>query len=525
MTSFATRSEEALKRFLRTAVVVDDHISFKNNNEDKVVNKESNTPSRGSTAASGITQEPPAEYQNRELDGTTLVNEFLNQGVMCTLLERKEIPNIDQLLMADILILDWKYGDNDNGECTLKWIKAYTYKHPCAIHFICIYTSDDIKNVYNKFEEMKEDDPTICNISIEEDIIKINNTYIAVLQKNSNSDGKKVNEKNLPQKLIEIFSSSIKGLLINTVLHSIGEIRDNTYALLSRFQASLDPAFLTHRAYSNPCEDTEKHIIPLICSEINSILLQSDVSKNLNLESILLWVEENEQDKNVIKISDYEDNKRRHIRAFLEFGFETFKNISEYKSFCRDISNGVAYKSNFTKFWGSKNPQMADAELAMLMSYEYNYKDNLPILQAGTVVKNKDTEKYYICLQPPCDCVRIQGERCFIFAPLDKVNVEKKFDFVSIENGNLIYLKKDKKVYNLKMIKFSPKDEDKYISSYRDNDTFYFESDDHEIYIFILQLKEVQTLRTIRDSSEELSRIGLMESDWLRRCNLKTDGC
>ena len=522
MTSFTTRSEEALKRFLRTAVVVDDHISFKNN-ESKVINKEVNIPSRGSAAASGRTQEPPAENKNKELDGTTLVNEFLNQGVMCTLLERKEIPNIDQLLMSDILILDWKYGDNDDGECTIEWIQEYTYKHPSAIHFICIYTSDDIKNVYNKFEEMKEADSTICNISIGEDVIKINNTYIAVLQKSSNTDGKKVNEKNLPQKIIEIFASSIKGLLINAVLHSIGAIRDNTYALLSRFPASLDPAFLTHRTYSNPCEDTEKHIIPIICSEINSILLQSGIDKNLNIETIRSWINENKQDNDCIKLSDYDKNKDKYINMFLENGYEMFEKLSEYKEVRKCVSNSVLDQSNFTKFWGSKNPQMADAELAMLMSYEYNYKDNLPILQSGTVVKNRDTEKYYICLQPSCDCVRIQGERCFIFAPLDKVPVKKKFDFVSIENGNLIYLKKDKKVYNLKMIKFSPKDGEKHISSCNDNNTFYFESDDHEIYIFILQLKEVQTLRTVRDSSEELSRIGLMESDWLRRCNLKKD--
>ena len=55
-----------------------------------------------------------------------------------------------------------------------------------------------------------------------------------------------------------------------------------------------------------------------------------------------------------------------------------------------------------------------------------------------------------------------------------------------------------------------------YTKKYKDK--WSFTSLDDKEFIWIMQLKEVHALKIIHEHAVNLSRIGLTESDWLRRC-------
>ena len=439
MTSFATRSEEALRRFLRTAVVVDDNVSSSSKENVSVLN----IPMRGVNTSTS-TDIPQSQSQSGNINGTALVEAFLKENILCTVLERRSGPEEgENIPIADIFVLDWMFGDE--GGKAVACIKKCTIDHSHAVHLICIYTSEpDVSKISDKLIDDFRDIEDVDGGNI----FKINNTYIVILKKKSSGslpDGvapfKEVEEEDLPKELIKTFSALTGGLLSNAVLHALSAIRDNTYALLSRFPSSLDPAFLSHRVYSNPCEDTEQHIIPLICSEISSILSQAGISDNLNVDAITDWIKAENTPKQHPEVFNIEEGK--DIDAYSEGNF-LIKGVSSLKRKENDkedisdeekkenekhnkvIDNILNVKeSNMTRYWGAEKASEVDSKLAILMSCEYMYSNSRPMLKSGTIIKDQaDSSRFYLCIQPPCDCVRIESSgRYFIFSPMTPVEV------------------------------------------------------------------------------------------------------
>ena len=165
MTSFATRSEDALKHFLRTAVVVDDRVSSISKENVSVLK----TPSRG-IKTDIATVSTSGDSQDRGVDGTALVEAFLKEDILCTVLERRSgLEDDEKIPIADIFVLDWMFGDT--GGKAVACIKKCTVDHPHAVHLICIYTSEpDISKISKK---IKEDFPGVIGIE-SNNIFKIN---------------------------------------------------------------------------------------------------------------------------------------------------------------------------------------------------------------------------------------------------------------------------------------------------------------------------------------------------------------
>ena len=67
-------------------------------------------------------------------------------------------------------------------------------------------------------------------------------------------------------------------------------------------------------------------------------------------------------------------------------------------------------------------------------------------------------------------------------------------------------------------IKFRPNDEKKCIVAEKRSNVWFFTDTDQNKYEFLFQLNELHAQRVIQECSNNLSRIGLMESDWQRRC-------
>ncbi len=530
--TFTARSIDALKAYLRTAAVIDD-AALATQPKESAPATILQTPGRGVQAS----QQPegPGEFKGAHLAVPTLVDAFLEQGILCTVFGRKEVltDNIDALLRSDILVVDWMLFPGDDGSMTAKFIYECAVRHPHALHMICIYTSaNDLGAIEQKLRdfspnlERRQDTPRAYSVG---------SAYVLIVDKNHK-------EEALPKLLLEAFAPLVGGLLRNAVLHSIGAIRTNTHALLNRFHPDLDPAFVTHRVYSTPCEDTEQHIIPMICSEIGNILRQEKISNWLNKENIWTWINKDCLKNNYQRFLTIINGNhqplstifRSHIRSaiqnVLSYGINSkykqcendyrkkvYEIIQQFKS---TIKSNKLKQSVMTGFLGAKEPSFVDIKLSMLMSCVHFYGNTPPIMQSGTIIKEIGSDNYYGCIQPPCDCLRIEQEgRPFLFTPLQKVSVDSSFDISFLLNDTDIpsYLSKYKKAYRVKTIHFIPSTAGENICAEPSSQGYIFKDADDTEYIFCIQLNEIHALRLIQTYSSDLARIGLMESDWQRR--------
>ena len=501
--TFRDRSIGALQAYLRTAAVIDDAALKLQSREAAPLS----TPGRGRPPLQQ--SDAPRAFNGAPLDVPALVDAFLEQGILCTVFGRKEVltDNIDALLRSDILVVDWILFDDDDGSMTASFIHECAVRHPHALHMICIYTST---NDFGAIEQKLRDfSPNLKERQETPRAYSIGSTYVLIVNKDHG-------EKTLPKLLLDAFAPLVGGLLRNAVFHSIGAIRNNTHALLDRFHSDLDPAFVTHRVYSNPCEDTEQHI----WTWINKNCL------NNNYKKFLTSINGNQQTLRTI----FRSHIRSAIQNILSYGidskYEPYENnyrkivyeiIQQFKS---TIKSNKLKQSVMTGFWGAKEPSLVDVKLSMLMSCVHFYGNTPPIIQSGTIIKEIENDNYYGCIQPPCDCLRIEQEgRPFLFTPLQEVSIDSPFDISFLLDGTDTpsYLSKYKKAYKVKTIHFIPSTAGESICAEPSSQGYIFKDADDKEYIFCMQLNEIHALRLIQTYSSDLARIGLMESDWQRR--------
>ena len=134
----------------------------------------------------------------------------------------------------------------------------------------------------------------------------------------------------------------------------------------------------------------------------------------------------------------------------------------------------------------------------------------------------KDNDRYLLCIQQKCDSVRIpDGEkRKFLFLPMKKN--DQNFD-VLFKNGPHDYVRLStcyKECYAIEIIEFTPFEDTEIVQAQKEGDGFYYFTGgpDNQIkFKWILDLKEAHAQRIVNNFAAQLSRVGLDESEWLRR--------
>ena len=125
---------------------------------------------------------------------------------------------------------------------------------------------------------------------------------------------------------------------------------------------------------------------------------------------------------------------------------------------------------------------------------------------------------YLVCVQPRCDCVRVSGRQNFPFLPL--IPKESRFDTILIDNNEYVRLIISRKPYDLVLIPFRPSDSDLgIITAGKVNGEYHFQEDDNNkrAYKWMGELRGDHALRLSDEFSSTIGRVGLDESEWLRR--------
>lgn len=551
-------STYAAAQFLRTAVFIDDKIYNRKTKAVEPVKNPKTSRKRATGSANNelLLDSPEEADEDHDFSPQQLVNSFAKKQIVCSLYQPGKSASFSNgsdvyqlCLAADIVILDWDLGGTP-GEKALELISCLIYQSvetiPEQLRLILVYTSEsDLGSIASDvFDKLTKISKEAIEPQKEDEGLSMHslNSRVVVLGKPGHRIEKykshEVSEYELAHKSIEEFSKLASGLLQGTVLLGLAKIRENSRKVLFKFDKSLAPAFLVHRAMSLPDEEACEHVHPLLVAEIQSILQDCLSGQIISNSVIKNWVSELWKPTDMARQLFVNDqNSKEFIEYFCLNGEkikEKYQSNTFASSFVKKIVDKRGWKGTSSDDRESLrkladlveiNPASNSShKLAMLMSHRTFYRHDEKSLTLGTIIRKGTVDKseYLLCLLPSCDTVRLSEKRRFVFCTLNVMNqgnsVKEKTSHIIEDDKIFKELLYSPNSYNCVTLEFEPNPETKKVMAEHDenNNLSFICKTDEQRYKWIAQLKPEHAQRAAEQFSSDLSRIGLTESEWLR---------
>lgn len=574
---FFQRSLNAAEGFLQTAVVIDDRAFQLGSVREPAPVPLISPPTPSSILIDEDTfLEPVVEAaQSAEtaiiqlddvnphaLDAREVIESFAQRGIICSVLQRApEVSPTAQgqsprrlLDPADIIIIDWQVhheDGSDSSDSTLDFledsVKNSSRESPEQLRVTIVYTGAlELLKVAEAIEERLE---SVQGLIFQKDgdyAFKVGSSRIVVLGKpnryrTAQDKLQQVeNDSELAQRATQEFAAMTAGLVSNVVLQGLTEIRRATHRILSKFPSSIDAAFLAHRSLLDPPDEGNEHLLPLLCAEIQAVLEAAKVINEPSNETIVDWLSDQ-----FSEIADSQTDINDRIPSLLglfyiaEFGInqclkDEVPELEWLGKWEPQIKSAKLVDEQIDKlpsyFQGVPIPH-AHALFSELMALRPRYGDIPPTLALGTILekrlevkdgsgKKKIKSTFWLCLQPLCDCVRLDKPRAFPLIPLQR----KQSGWFSISlmvDGTPLSLRIDPRVHETVMIVFKPSEETRsVIATQDDSKNWWFPSDEFQ-WRWLGDLKFEQAQRAVQAFANQNSRVGLTEAEWQRRKALR----
>ncbi|MHC5354580.1 response regulator receiver domain [Myroides sp. LJL115] len=514
--------------------------------------------------------------QNLEhnLDASQITRIFAKEQKVCAVYDPvnlEDIADFKQIATkSDIIILDWFIDidediedgndeedaeeDDIRGKYTLDIISGLiSSDNSQKLKIILVYTGEI--NLVDICEKIREINPDL-SLDLDDLKLQIGKTTIFVRAKSNNQEGednrfnhlpnlngKVLKYRELPNFLLEEFTKVTSGLLSNFALLSLHKLRNNTSKILGLYNKDLDHGYLEHKASIPNQDDAENLILEVFKDSIGDLLHYEKVHKSISKSDISKWITERllNEPKPIKNGEGVPVNPNRNLQRNSQFLLNVLysketdvdkRYVDLLTPFC--TSKGQAEK--YFKYLKTNNidlflntDQEANKESYLNKFATLTHHKNVflprgvkPILSLGTVLKSTKTDIYYICIQQKCDSVRIKNseERKFLFLPLVE-SQNGKFNFIS-NDGTKLQL--DSKSYSIRTLKFKS-NKDGVIEPKKKTNKYIFEQvynkRSDEKFEWTLDLKDLHAQRIVADYASTLSRVGLDESEWLRKAGIK----
>ena len=243
-------------------------------------------------------------------------------------------------------------------------------------------------------------------------------------------DAPTVSETELPDHLVNEFVEMTKGILSNVALEGLAALRDDVPRVLAKFDSSLDSAYLGHRMLLPNPADAEDHVVEALGAELTSILEDRRPGAEAALEALETWIRENIENGHINTdipsvISTFTDPVEMRLEL-LRSGLDNISNMKPKKNDLKKAATEI-----FTS--GTAAARNSDRSFGALLSLKTRYPTMVPKLTLGTILQKETKEegkKYFLCLQPKCDAVRLKAPTGFPLMPLSKVNDSQRFSWV-----------------------------------------------------------------------------------------------
>ena len=557
--NFSVISTEVVCRFLQSAVIVDDHPYFTDPPPQELVAPGRRPPQ---TKVESGTSKAGVEAGRHDLDARRLINAFADFGVVCAVLQpilQSPIGDtIESLSMrtdratqrADIVILDWNMPPEDQpGQNAKRLIQEIlrTDKpsgvvprgedHSRRLRLIAIYTGDGLASIKKEAENLLTESG-LGSVTSGTYHVTAGPVMITVYGKDGSSivgddANRRVGEGDLPKLLQGDFTRMTEGLLSNAALAALSAIRTNTHRILSRFNPVMDAPYVAHRAMMEPPEEAEEHPVPLIASEIEGVIADDDeIAKLVGLDAIKEWLDSTSLQEEALRDTLGMDSGafKEVFLSLLQKGLNKADGGSEFPRWGNLVeslkNNDRSAASVLTRILapGETDETSPDMKFALLTSLRWRYEEPPRVLKLGTIVATDEggNTRYWLCVQPVCDSVRLSSARSFPFLKLKIKGPSdgEPFDFVVLDSlrGEYKRLRCSRKPFDMILFKMEPERSSKSVKARRDGDSWLFDRAGGESPLrWIADLKTDHAHRIVDLFANEIKRVGLTESEWLRR--------
>ena len=247
------------------------------------------------------------DAKSLSLDSKPLIGGFANLGLVCSVLnpsqeelEQGDISGssvVKAARRADIVILDWRIGDS-YGEVALEILREIITGDIGGprLRLVAIYTGEPglpsilerVQTFLNGFyDESPIEEP-------EPYVVSKGSIRVAIVPKpkSRTTEITAVSEKDLADHLVNEFVAMTKGILRNVALEGLAALRDHVPKVLTKFDSSLDPAYIGHRILLPNPVDAEEHIVEALGAELLSILEDSRPGDMASIDNIRAWLDE-----------------------------------------------------------------------------------------------------------------------------------------------------------------------------------------------------------------------------------------
>lgn len=574
--------KNAVRRFVVNAVVIDNQPVTKTTGakspafaaqlDDGTGATYEEVTSQGKDLEDGIELDS-SDSSDHELNIRTISDAFAQEEIACAFVlpddtddndDRKISRIMSASRQADMVVIDWYLQDSD-PTITRRVIKAIAEedsKEKGRMRLICVYTGQPAHTIPEITRDVIKDlnEGGLSVLESREDQGSARGEHFCLLVLNKTE----VKAEELPFKLLDAMASLTEGLLPSFALAAVAAVRRNMHHIVSRFSSDLDAAYVANRLITNPPNEVAELMRELFVSECDTALGLEKVADNfLSKEQIEIWlnhynhpvskpkykvdivVESEKRGKKRTKTEGREISiDREFLGTLLQEGIEVGKirhkdfGLIGFPENKRDKVSAALHRKGdnskgerkFARFAALKREAFANTKLIS----EENWTPSLTLgsllrLKSEVDVDSVDTvkkyvHKYYYCLTPACETLRLHGEeKTFLMLELEDAqgsanlvvseenNAQKKL-YINPKPSNLrtFRFKGDLDTGRVQAEKVNAEEPGKFIFVY-DNIP---ETDDE-----LLWLGEVRRNRASRDMAElnrNWLRFGIKDSEYLR---------
>lgn len=480
-------------------------------------------------------------------DAQAVTTAFAHSNKLCSVFAPVTVADVENcfpiLTKADAIVLDWylelrsdeqenevenseedEEHDDPRGAHTLEIIRRLAEDAGSEkMKLIIVYTSEvDLEAITqeiaallaDKGYEMKE--CQVCSKNV--------NILIRAKQQHGEANQYQYNQRflpmvcayeQLPELILTEYVNTVSGFLPNYALEALTSIRESTSKILNVFSKDLDAAYLGHCASVPHKEDAYKLLNEIFGTSVKELLEERDIVRD---EWIDAWIDDNISDEGwqVTLKQNIQVTKERLKEVLHREGLSLNARLKEvFQSDKKKEEQAIEIATNLFV------PEIADRDIKFAeltqMRNPFGLQNNSPRrLNQGTIVESGG--KYWVCVQPRCDVGRIRpegegvaGKRKFLFLPLK----QEGNGVAVVVDGAIMHV--DTKSYHVEQFEFSTAEGENTILFALDVDGNYKKTDmSGNVFVWKAELKELQAQRVNTHYSDNISRVGLDESEWLR---------
>ncbi|NWE14662.1 response regulator receiver domain [Pseudomonas yamanorum] len=476
------------------------------------------------------------------LDVRKISDAFAEEGMACAfVLPDDSDPDVETIerrvlsssKISDIVVIDW-YLRDDNPVFTLKMLEKIASDdvgERGRMRLICVYTGQPLDGAM--FAGVKEaigrGGIHLRDVDGHLYAAKSSSCIVVLLNKTE------VVPSELSKFLVARFAIFADGLLPSFALAAIGAIRKNIHHMVTRFGKELDSAYIANRLISDPPEDVAEMMRELLVSECDSALGLESVADNfLDVLPIRNWIEANSERLAPQIIGEGRSVDKRLLLLLLSNGIQK-KGVLDENNALFKLPENHRKKVSVALAGSAETSKRSEFDFARLVVFKREAFGGtkltgnegwLPSLTTGTLLKIESVgdspSKYYICLTPACDTLRLPCDTPFVF--LEAMVNPECFSVIVREEGNIdtgLFFERDRPY--ISTFVFSPdlavgRIRGRKVRVVEENPVFGFvTSDGLTNFVWLGEVRYARAASEMARLVQNWMRIGISDSEYLRQ--------